>query len=184
MPDENVVQVLVSRHVIDSERPFSTVLDGIYGGISRPDVRALFGMLAASTSYEQFSALVEQAKGSAGLIRFLQLDLDAALTLDPEATGSARGRLVRLIAGNPVTMGEMTRHVPDAGSYARSRSSSKSCPRGAPGSPTTQSPALSPPTTTPPPRRLPGGSTLRSSACSGARPVRPPPPERASRPAR
>jgi hypothetical protein len=118
MPDENVVQVLVSRHVIDSERPFSTVLDGIYGGISRPDVRALFGMLAASTSYEQFSALVEQAKGSAGLIRFLQLDLDAALTLDPEATGSARGRLVRLIAGNPVTMGEMTRHVPDAGSYA------------------------------------------------------------------
>src|ERR1700728_1353815 len=27
-------------------------------------------------------------------------------------------RLVRLIAGNPVTMGEMTRHVADAGSYA------------------------------------------------------------------
>ena len=26
--------------------------------------------------------------------------------------------MVRLIAGNPVTMGEMTRHVPDAGSYA------------------------------------------------------------------
>jgi hypothetical protein len=26
--------------------------------------------------------------------------------------------LVRLIAGNPVTMGEMTRHVADAGSYA------------------------------------------------------------------
>jgi hypothetical protein len=26
--------------------------------------------------------------------------------------------LVRVIAGNPVTMGEMTRHVADAGSYA------------------------------------------------------------------
>jgi hypothetical protein len=26
--------------------------------------------------------------------------------------------LVRLIAGNPVTMGEMTRHIADAGSYA------------------------------------------------------------------
>jgi hypothetical protein len=27
-------------------------------------------------------------------------------------------RLVRLIAGNPVTMGQMTRHLPAAGSYA------------------------------------------------------------------
>jgi hypothetical protein len=30
----------------------------------------------------------------------------------------AQDRLVRLIAGNPVTMGEMTLHVTDAGSYA------------------------------------------------------------------
>ena len=49
---------------------------------------------------------------------FLQLDLDAALTLDPRARAQAGRRLVRLIAGNPVTMGQMTRHVPDAGSYA------------------------------------------------------------------
>ena len=117
MVSENVVQVLVRRHVIDSERPFSSVLDGVYGGISRPDIGALFSELAASTSYEQFSTLVRQAQGSAGLIRFLQLDLDAALTLDPQAKGQP-GRLLRLIAGNPVTMGEMTRHVPDAGSYA------------------------------------------------------------------
>lgn len=41
-----------------------------------------------------------------------------ALALDPKATAQAGRRLVRLIAGNPVTMGEMTRHVPDAGSYA------------------------------------------------------------------
>jgi uncharacterized protein (DUF302 family) len=77
----------------------------------------MFSQLAGSTSYEQFSSLVEQAQGSAGLMRFLQLDLDAALTLDPQAHQAGR-RLVRLIAGNPVTMGEMTRHVPDAGSYA------------------------------------------------------------------
>jgi hypothetical protein len=39
------------------------------------------------------------------------------LTLDPQALDWAGRRLVRLIAGNPVTMGQMTRHVPDAGSY-------------------------------------------------------------------
>ena len=40
------------------------------------------------------------------------------LTVDPQARQQAGRRLVRLIAGNPVTMGQMTRHVADAGSYA------------------------------------------------------------------
>jgi hypothetical protein len=118
MPSEHVLDVLVRRHVIDSDRKFSDVLDGIFGGISRPDIEALFSELDASTSYEQFSSLVRQAQGSAGLMLFLQLDLDGALTLDPRATTWTGRHLARLICGNPVTMGEMTRHVPDAGSYA------------------------------------------------------------------
>lgn len=118
MAAEQVLEVVVRRHVFDSERPFGSVLDGIFGGISQPDIGLLFSKLAASTSYEQFSSLVAQAPGSAGLMVFLQLDLDNALTLDPQAQDWAGRRLVRLIAGNPVTMGEMTRHVADAGSYA------------------------------------------------------------------
>jgi hypothetical protein len=118
MASEQVLDVVVRRHVFYSERPFQTVLDGIFGGISRPDVVTLLSNLAAATSYEQFSSLIRQAQGSAGLMLFLQLDLDAALALDPQAGGQAGRRLVRLIAGNPVTMGQMTRHVPDAGSYA------------------------------------------------------------------
>jgi hypothetical protein len=106
------------RHVFDSERPFASVLDGIFGGISQPDIEQLFSKLAVSTSYEQVSSLVRQAQGSVGLMRFLQLDLDSALTLDPQAPDWTGRRLVRLIAGNPVTMGQMTRHVADAGSYA------------------------------------------------------------------
>ncbi len=118
MASEQVLDVVVRRHVFDSDRAFQAVLDGIFGGISQPDIGALFSSLAASTSYEQFSSLVRQAQGSAGLMLFLQLDLDAALALDPQASGQAGRRMVRLIAGNPVTMDQMTRHVPDAGSYA------------------------------------------------------------------
>jgi hypothetical protein len=114
---ERVLDIAVRRHVLTSERPFQVVLDGIYGGISQPDIAALFAKLAASTSYEEFSELVRQAQGSAGLMRFLQLDLDTVLALDPQARQAGR-RLVRLIAGNPVTMGQMTRHLPAAGSYA------------------------------------------------------------------
>ena len=118
MASEQVLEIVVYRHVFTSNQPFSAVLDGIFGGISQPDIGQLFSKLAASTSYEQFSSLVGQAQGSAGLMRFLQLDLDQALTLDPGAPDWSGRRLVRLIAGNPVTMGEMTRDVPDAGSYA------------------------------------------------------------------
>ena len=118
MASEQVLDVVVRRHVFDSDRPFQAVLDGIFGGITRPDIGPLLGKLAASTSYEQFSSLVRQVQGSAGLMLFLQLDLDAALALDPRARSQAGQRLVRLIAGNPVTMEQMTRHVPDAGSYA------------------------------------------------------------------
>jgi pimeloyl-ACP methyl ester carboxylesterase len=114
---EQVLDIPVRRHVLTSERPFQVVLDGIFGGISQPDIGALFAKLAASTSYEELSALVRQAQGSAGLMRFLQLDLDTVLALDPQARQAGR-RLVRLIAGNPVTMGQMTRHLPAAGSYA------------------------------------------------------------------
>jgi hypothetical protein len=117
MTSEQVLDVAVRRHRFTSERPFQVVLDGIYAGISQPDIGALFARLAACTSYEEFTALVRQAQGSAGLMRFLQLNLDTVLALDPQAHQAGR-RLVRLIAGNPVTMGQMTRHLPAAGSYA------------------------------------------------------------------
>jgi hypothetical protein len=51
-------------------------------------------------------------------MRFYQLELDNALSLDPQAPDWTGRRLVRLIADNPITMGQMTRHVPDADSYA------------------------------------------------------------------
>jgi hypothetical protein len=42
MASEQVRDVVVRRHVFTSERPFPDVLDGIFGGISQPDIEALF----------------------------------------------------------------------------------------------------------------------------------------------
>ena len=50
MASEQVLDIPVRRHVLTSERPFQVVLDGIYDGISQPDIGALFATLAASTS--------------------------------------------------------------------------------------------------------------------------------------
>jgi len=115
---ERVLTVPVRRHVLETDRGFAEVLDGIYTGISRPDFPSLLAKLRACTSYEDFSKSVEEAQGSSGLMLFMQLDLDTALELDPQAMAVHGRRLVRVIAGNPVTMGKMTRHVADAGSYA------------------------------------------------------------------
>ena len=38
MASEHVLDIPVRRHVLTSERPFQVVLDGIYTGISQPDL--------------------------------------------------------------------------------------------------------------------------------------------------
>jgi hypothetical protein len=67
MTSERVLDVSVHRHVFDTDRPFGRVLDGIFGGISQPDITQLFSKLARSGTYQEFSSLVEQAQGSAGV---------------------------------------------------------------------------------------------------------------------
>ncbi|HME67017.1 MAG TPA: hypothetical protein VKG61_19175, partial [Streptosporangiaceae bacterium] len=89
MASEHVLDVPVRRHVLTSERPFQVVLDGIYAGVSQPDIGALFATPTATTSYEEFSELVRQAQGSAGLFRFWHLDDDHVLALDPQAHDQA-----------------------------------------------------------------------------------------------
>jgi hypothetical protein len=102
MASERVLDVVVRRHVFDAGRLFAGVRDGIFSGISQPDIARLVSTLVASSPYREFSSLVELAQGSVGLMRFLQLDLDGALSLDPKAEDWAGRRLVRLIVFSPV----------------------------------------------------------------------------------
>ena len=49
MASEQVREIAVRRHVFDTERPFPAVLDGVFGGISQPDMGQLFSKLEAGT---------------------------------------------------------------------------------------------------------------------------------------
>ena len=64
MASVQVLDITVCRHVLTSERPFQVVLDGIYDGISQPDIGGAVATLAAATSYREFRALVGQAQGN------------------------------------------------------------------------------------------------------------------------
>jgi hypothetical protein len=113
---EGVHQVPLVRHVIETTSHFGDVLEAVYFGISQPDIATLFDKLAAAPTYSEFEGIVKAAEGSSGLIRFMQLNLHDAITL--ATNGTVSRRLVRLIAGNPVTMAKMARFLGDSGSYA------------------------------------------------------------------
>jgi hypothetical protein len=98
-----------------SQRPFDDVVEGIYQGIGRPDLEGFLADLAATKNYDEYRAIVRKAVGPSDLMRFLQLDDEPALAINPDIEAF---RLIRIIAGNPLTMSEMTRYVPDAGTYA------------------------------------------------------------------
>lgn len=107
--------VPIERITFTSDRAFDDVVDGIYDGIGRPDLGTLLFDLNAARTIDEYRATVSDAVGPSDLLSFLQLDEGSALARD---TGVDSFRLVRIIAGNPVTMSEMARFVPEAGSYA------------------------------------------------------------------
>lgn len=110
------VTVPVRRVTVSSDRPFDDVVAAVYSGLGRvPDFDKLVERWSAARTRDEFEATVAKVAGSSGLIEFLSLDLGAALTIRDPARGR---RLVRIIAGNPVTMSKMTATAADAGSYA------------------------------------------------------------------
>lgn len=116
MAEVTETTVPIRRVTIASDRAFDEVVASVYSGLGRaPDFGALVERWSGARDRDELDTLVAGVAGSSGLIEFLSLDLGAPLTLrDPE-----RGRrLLRIIAGNPVTMSKMTATAPDAGSYA------------------------------------------------------------------
>ena len=108
--------VPVTRVTVTSDRPFDDVAAAVYAGLGRV---ADFGEAVrdwyTASDRDEFDAKIDPVAGSSGLLEFMSLRLGAVLLIrDPDRSR----RLLRIIAGNPVTMSKMTATVPDAGSYA------------------------------------------------------------------
>ena len=108
-------QFTVEKFSVVSAKPFEDVLAGLERGIGRPNMSVLHEQMAAAPSFSEFQRVIRGAVGNADLMEFLRLDLGAAMQKDPQAKAY---KIVRIIAGNPLIMKQMTEHVPDAGSYA------------------------------------------------------------------
>jgi hypothetical protein len=116
MSEESESTVEVRRVTVTSTRPFDDVVAAVYAGLGRvTDFGQTVRDWYTARDRDEFDAVVEPVAGSSGLLEFMSLDLGAVLAIrDPGRSG----RLLRIIAGNPVTMSKMTATVRDAGSYA------------------------------------------------------------------
>jgi len=108
-------KIEIERVTFVSNRSFEEVLGALDKGIGCKNFAELKRQMDGAATYDEFQSVIHAAVGSADLTEFLRLDLGSALRRDPAATAY---KIVRIIAGNPLIMKQMTEHVPDAGSYA------------------------------------------------------------------
>ncbi len=107
--------IALERHEFISDKDFDEVLAALHAGLGRPDFGAFNRQLARLDDWESFKRAVAKQAGSSGLLIFLELDLGSVVARDPEAQ---HYRIVRIIAGNHVTMESMVRTTPGAGAFA------------------------------------------------------------------
>ena len=105
----------VERFSLISSKPFDQVVAVLYASIGHPDMAEFGRSTHEARSFAELKSAVEKGLSKIGLMLFMQLDHGAVLRKE---TGREAPKMIRFILGNPLIMKEMTRHVPDAGSYA------------------------------------------------------------------
>ena len=71
--------------------------------------------LSAAQSEAEMEKVVNPVTQSNGIMEFTRFDHGEVLQKE---NGTAKPRILRIVAGNPLIMKEMVKHVVDAGSYA------------------------------------------------------------------
>jgi uncharacterized protein (DUF302 family) len=111
----NIQEVHVQRVSIVTTEPFDTVVTRIDAAIGHPDMVAFRKIFSAAQNEAEMQTVVNPATEPNGLMEFTRFDLGEVLQKE---NGTTKPRILRIVAGNPLIMKEMVKHVVDAGSYA------------------------------------------------------------------
>jgi uncharacterized protein (DUF302 family) len=109
------IQISIQRSSVTSAKPFENVVAAVNAAVGHPDMGEFRRKLAAAKTYEEMERVVQPALGKYGLMEFIHFDAGMIIA---KAQGSAAPKSLRIVVGNPLIMQAMTRHVPDAASYA------------------------------------------------------------------
>jgi len=108
-------EVKLQRVTLVSNEPFDTVIDRIDAQIGHPDMPTFRKNLSAAQNEAETEEVVDPVTKPHGIMEFARFDLGEILRKE---SGADTPRILRIVAGNPLIMKEMVKHVPDAGSYA------------------------------------------------------------------
>jgi uncharacterized protein (DUF302 family) len=111
----SIQEVQVQRVNIVTTEPFDTVVARIDAQIGHPDMAAFRKSLSAAQNEAEMEKVVNPVTQPNGIMEFTRFDHGEVLQKE---NGTAKPRILRIVAGNPLIMKEMVKHVIDAGSYA------------------------------------------------------------------
>jgi uncharacterized protein (DUF302 family) len=111
----SIREVQVQRVSVATTQPFDTVVARIDKQIGHPDMAAFRRGLSAAQNEAEMKKVVDSVTQPNGIMEFMRFDLGEVLRKE---SGAGTPRILRIVAGNPLIMKEMVKHVPDAGSYA------------------------------------------------------------------
>src|ERR1700722_572904 len=111
----SIQEVHVQRVNIVTTEPFDTVVARIDAQIGHPDMAAFRQSLSAAQNEAEMENVVNAVIQPNGLMEFTRFDHGEVLQKENR---TAKPRILRIVAGNPLIMKEMAKHVVDAGSYA------------------------------------------------------------------
>lgn len=111
----SIREIQVQRISIVSTQPFDLVVARIDEQIGHPDMNAFRKSFSAAKNKAEMEKVVGPVTQPNGIMEFTRFDLGEVLRKE---SGAGTPRILRIVAGNPLIMKEMVKHVPDAGSYA------------------------------------------------------------------
>jgi uncharacterized protein (DUF302 family) len=111
----SIQEVQVQRVNIVTTEPFDTVVARIDAQIGHPEMDAFRKGLSAARNEAEMETVVNPVTQPNGLMEFIRFDHGKVLQTE---NGTAKPGILRIVAGNPLIMKEMVKHVVDAGSYA------------------------------------------------------------------
>jgi uncharacterized protein (DUF302 family) len=111
----NIQEIHVQRVNLVTTEPFDTVVARIDAEIGHPDMATFHKSLTAAQNEAEMEKVVNRVTQPNGLMEFTRFDHGQVLQKE---NGTAKPRILRIVAGNPLIMKEMVKHVVDAGSYA------------------------------------------------------------------
>lgn len=110
-----VRRVEIERLTITSSKPFEVVVEAIVAAVGHPNTVEFVKGPKDARTFAELKSVVHSVLGRTGLMMFMKLDQGAILRKE---TRLDTPKIMRFEIGNPLTMKEMAKHVPDAGSYA------------------------------------------------------------------